>query len=65
MPRLFEKFTQFEHSLSRRHEGTGLGLALAKQLVELHGGTIRVQSKVGFGSTFSVTIPVRHDMEKG
>jgi signal transduction histidine kinase len=65
MPRLFEKFTQFEHSLSRRHEGTGLGLALAKQLVELHGGTIRVQSKVGFGSTFSVMIPVRQDMEKG
>jgi signal transduction histidine kinase len=65
MPHLFEKFTQFEHSLTRRHEGTGLGLALAKQLVELHGGTIRVQSKVGFGSTFSVTIPVRQDMEKG
>ena len=63
IPRLFEKFTQFENSLSRRHEGTGLGLALAKRLVELHGGTIRVQSKVGFGSTFTVTIPVRQGQD--
>ena len=62
MPRLFEKFTQFGNSLSRRYEGTGLGLALAKRLVDLHGGTIRVQSKFGFGSTFSVTIPVRQGL---
>ena len=64
MPRLFEKFTQFENSLSRKHEGTGLGLALAKRLVELHGGTIRVQSKVGFGSTFSVTLPVCQSLDE-
>ena len=64
IPHLFEKFTQFENSLSRKHEGTGLGLALVKRLVELHGGTIRVQSKVGFGSTFSVTLPVCQSLDK-
>lgn len=59
IPRLFEKFTQFHSVLERKHEGTGLGLALAKQLVELHGGTITVKSRVGHGSTFTVTLPAR------
>lgn len=59
LPLLFERFQQLEKSLQRTHGGTGLGLALTKQLVELHRGTIEVESTPGKGSLFTVRIPER------
>ena len=57
LPLLFEKFQQLDTPLRRRYEGTGLGLALTKQLVELHRGRIEVESTVATGSIFTVWIP--------
>ncbi|MEE8493091.1 MAG: ATP-binding protein [Nitrospirales bacterium] len=59
LPKLFQEFTQLDASLDRRHQGTGLGLALTKKLVELHGGTIHAHSPgEGQGTTFTVTLPL-------
>lgn len=59
VPKLFQEFTQLDASLARRHEGTGLGLALTKKLVEMHGGTIQADSAgEGRGSTFTVILPL-------
>ena len=55
--RLFEPFVQIDSSLSRRYSGTGLGLALVRQIVQMHAGTVSVDSEVGRGSTFTVTLP--------
>ena len=55
---VFEKFKQLENFLTREHGGTGLGLALVKQLVERMGGRITLESEVGVGSTFSVFFPI-------
>jgi signal transduction histidine kinase len=57
---IFEAFRQVGTDATRKREGTGLGLALARRFVELHGGTIRVESAPGQGSTFTVTLPLRH-----
>ena len=55
--RLFTEFEQLDASITREHGGTGLGLALTKKLVELHGGNIRVESEHGKGCKFIVTVP--------
>ncbi|MFC2031996.1 sensor histidine kinase [Chloroflexota bacterium] len=57
LPRVFERFYRSGSSRSRNEGGTGLGLAIVKQMVEAHGGKVRVESKVGTGSTFSILLP--------
>jgi signal transduction histidine kinase len=56
---IFSEFFQVQGSADRRFEGTGLGLALVKRLVGLHGGTIKVDSQLGRGASFTVTLPLR------
>jgi signal transduction histidine kinase len=60
MPTIFEAFTAAESVYSTENQGSGLGLALTRQLIELHGGTICVDSEFGTGSRFSFTIPLRN-----
>ena len=57
MPKLFQEFSQVDSSASRQAQGTGLGLALSKKLVEMHGGTIGAESLPGRGSTFWFILP--------
>lgn len=57
LPHLFEPFIQVDGALDRRYGGTGLGLALARRIAELHGGTIAVDSTMGQGSRFTVQFP--------
>ncbi|MEM0963619.1 MAG: ATP-binding protein [Bacteroidota bacterium] len=57
LPHVFDRFRQVDGSATRTHEGTGIGLALAKELVEMHDGTIEVESAVGFGTRFTVLLP--------
>ena len=57
---LFAEFSQVGQDSRRKAQGTGLGLALTKRFVELHGGAIRLESAPGKGSTFTVSLPIQH-----
>lgn len=57
IPKLFDKFYQVEHHMTREQGGTGLGLTIVKKIVELHHGTIKVESEVGKGTMFLITFP--------
>ncbi len=57
IPQLFKPFSQLEHGLAKQHAGTGLGLSLVKRLAEMHGGSVSVDSSVGVGSRFTVSLP--------
>ncbi len=58
--KLFQPFVQIDSSLNRHYEGTGLGLTLVKQLVELHGGSVSLTSQLGQGSCFTIRLPCRY-----
>lgn len=60
LKRIFKRFYQVDRTLSRRAEGCGLGLSIAKFIVDAHAGVIRVESKPGHGSTFTVTLPAKN-----
>lgn len=64
LERIFESFEQAEGSTAREYGGTGLGLTITKQLVELHGGEITVHSELGIGSQFTFTLPIAEDAIK-
>ena len=59
IPKALERFGQLDTDPNRQHEGAGLGLPLAQHLMELHGGTLRISSEPGVGTTVTVTFPVR------
>ena len=64
IPKLFKEFSQLDSVYDKEYEGTGLGLALTKKLVELHGGRIQVSSEFGKGSRLAFVIPVRQARKK-
>jgi len=63
LSKLFKKFSQLDASATRATGGTGLGLSIVKALVEQHGGTVAVDSQLGAGTTFTVTLPAANEVE--
>jgi signal transduction histidine kinase len=62
--RVMEPFYQVDGSLARTQEGTGLGLPIAKSLAELHGGTLTLESAVGYGTTVRLTLPPERNVRQ-
>ena len=58
VPHIFDRFYQVESHLTRKHGGMGLGLSVAKMMIEMHGGSITAQSIPGKGSNFTIILPV-------
>ncbi len=61
---IFDSFEQVDATLERRHGGTGLGLAVTRQLVKMHGGSLRVESELGEGSTFIFSLPIAESQDQ-
>jgi signal transduction histidine kinase len=57
IPKALSPFDQIERKVRRKQEGTGLGLPLAKQLTELHGGTLKIESEIDVGTTVTILLP--------
>ncbi|MGB3368343.1 MAG: ATP-binding protein [Acidaminobacteraceae bacterium] len=57
--KIFERFSQVDTNLNRSHEGNGIGLSIVKSILDLHGGDIKLKSKVNFGSEFIITLPIK------
>jgi two-component system cell cycle sensor histidine kinase PleC len=57
--KLGRPFEQVENQFSKSHQGSGLGLAISRALVELHGGTIEIKSREGYGTTVTCSLPIR------
>ena len=61
--KLFQEFQQADNSITKAKGGTGLGLAISKRIVEMHGGTIKLETQLGKGSTFSITLPIHVEQQ--
>ncbi|MGB0524503.1 MAG: ATP-binding protein, partial [Flammeovirgaceae bacterium] len=65
LPHIFDRFYRVDQGVNRSYEGTGIGLALAKELVVLHKGNIRVESEEGMGTRFIITLPIQNTQTAG
>jgi signal transduction histidine kinase len=63
--KIFDEFQQADSTQTKAKGGTGLGLSIAKRIIEMHGGTLWVESSLGAGSTFSFTVPLRVEHQAG